>query len=54
MEEIPEVQAVSENFDEIVETKPKKIYIPPMTHPWKKKLFEDFIEKQEHRLEKVS
>ncbi len=54
LEEIPEVQAVSENFDEIVETKPKKIYIPPMTHPWKKKLFEDFIEKQEHRLENVS
>lgn len=54
LEEIPEVQAMSENFDEIVETKPKKIYIPPMTHPWKKKLFEDFIEKQEHRLENVS
>lgn len=54
LEEIPEVQAVSENFDEIVETKSKKIYIPPMTHPWKKKLFEDFIEKQEHRLENVS
>lgn len=54
LEEIPEVQAISENFDEIVETKPKKVYIPPMTHPWKKKLFEDFIEKQEHRLEKVS
>lgn len=54
LEEIPEVQAISENFDEIVETKPKKIYIPPMTHPWKKKLFEDFVEKQEHRLEKVS
>lgn len=54
LEEIPEVQAISENFDEIVETKPKKIYIPPMTHPWKRKLFEDFIEKQEHRLENVS
>ena len=54
LEEIPEVQALSENFDEFVETKPKKIYIPPMTHPWKKKLFEDFIEKQEHRLENVS
>jgi len=54
LEEIPEVQAISENFDEIVETKPKKIYIPPMTHPWKQKLFENFIEKQEHRLEMVS
>lgn len=54
LEEIPEVQAISENFDDIVETKPKKVYIPPMTHPWKQKLFENFIEKQEHRLEKVS
>lgn len=54
LEEIPEVQAISENFDEIVETKAKKIYIPPMTHPWKQKLFENFIEKQKHRLENVS
>lgn len=54
LEEIPEVQAVSENFDDIVEAKPKRVYIPPMTHPWKQKLFENFIEKQEHRLEEVS
>lgn len=54
LEEIPEIQAVSENFDEIVEAKTKKIYIPPMSHPWKQKLFESFIEKQEHRLENVS
>lgn len=54
LEEIPEVQAMSKNFDEIVETKPKKIYIPPMTHPWKQKLFENFIKKQDHRLENVS
>ena len=54
LDEIPEVQANSENFDEIIETKPRKIYIPPMTHPWKQKLFENFIEKQLHRLEMVS
>ena len=54
LEEIPEVQAISENFDEIAETKPKKVYIPPLTHPWKQKLFENFIEKQQHRLEMVS
>lgn len=54
LDEIPEVQANSENFDEIIETKPRKIYIPPMTHPWKQKLFENFIEKQQHRLEMVS
>lgn len=54
LDEIPEVQAISENFEEIIETKPRKIYIPPMTHPWKQKLFENFIEKQQHRLEMVS
>lgn len=54
LEEIPEFQAICENFDEIVETKPKKIYIPQMTHPWKQRFFESFIEKQEHRLEQVS
>ncbi len=54
LEEIPEVQAISENFDEIVETKAKKVYIPPMTHPWKQQLFDKFVENQEHRLEKVS
>ncbi len=54
LEEIPEVQAISENFDDIVETKPKEIYIPPMNHPWRQKHFESFIEKQEHRLENVS
>ena len=54
LEEIPEVQALSENFDEIEEVKPKKVYIPRMDHPWKRKLFEEFIEKQEHRFEMVS
>lgn len=54
LEEIPEVQAISENFDEIVETKAKKVYIPPMTHPWKQQLFDKFVKNQEHRLEKVS
>ena len=46
--------ALSENFDKIVEVKPKKVYIPRMDHPWKRKLFEKFIEKQEHRFEMVS
>ncbi len=46
--------ALSENFDKIVEVKPKKVYIPRMNHPWKRKLFEEFVEKQEHRFEMVS
>lgn len=58
LEEIPEVQALSENFDEILPTEPKKIYIPRMTHPFKRESFEKFvskqIEKNQKELEKVS
>ena len=58
LEEIPEVQLKSENFDEILSNEPKKIYIPRMTHPFKRKSFEEFIEKQnlkiQKELEKVS
>ena len=46
LEEIPEVQQKSENFDEILPTEPKKIYIPKMIHPWKRKSFESFAQKQ--------
>lgn len=54
LNEIPEVQANSENFDDIVENTPKKVYIPPMSHPWKQRLFDSFVEKQKSILEKVS
>ena len=54
LEEIPEVQAKSVNFDEVEETKERKVYIPRMIHPWKGKSFEEFVKKQEHRLEDVS
>ena len=54
LDEIPEKQALSENFDEILEVKQKRVYIPPMSHPWKQSLFDGFIQLQEHRLEKVS
>lgn len=58
LEEIPEVQLKSENFDEILPTEPKKVYIPRMTHPFKRESFEKFIEKQnlkmQKELEKVS
>lgn len=54
LEEIPEVQAYSENFDEVLPTEPKKIYIPKMTHPWKREAFEKFAEKQIAKLQKVS
>ena len=54
LEEISEVQAKSENFDEIEEIKERKIYVPRMTHPWKSKAFEDFVNSQKHRLENVA
>lgn len=58
LEEIPKVQVKSENFDKILPTEPKKIYIPRMIHPFKRQSFEKFIEKQnlkaQKELEKVS
>ena len=54
LEKITEVQAKSENFDEVEKTKERKIYIPRMIHPWKGKSFEEFVKKQEHRLEDVA
>ena len=58
LEEIPKVQAYSDNFDEALPTKPKKIYIPKMIHPWKRQAFEKFVEKQlfllQSEFEKVS
>ena len=54
LEKISEVQAKSENFDEFEEAKERKIYIPRMIHPWKGKSFEEFVKKQEHRLENVA
>ena len=54
LEEIPEVQTYSKNFDTILPTEPKRIYIPKMIHPWKRKSFETFAEKQVAKLQKVS
>ena len=52
LEEIPEVQLKSENFDEILPSRPKKIYIPRMIHPFKRQSFEKFIEKQDLKIQK--
>ena len=49
---IPEIQAKSKSFDDYIEEpKIKKVYIPPMKHPWKSKAFNEFTSKQKHRLE---
>ena len=52
LEEIPKTQKYSENFDKILPTEPRKIYIPRMIHPWKRQSFEAFAEKQKAKFEK--
>jgi hypothetical protein len=55
LEEIPAHQRSSKNFDfKRLGEKPKKKYIPPMSHPWKKSSFEKFMDSQIHRAKKVS
>lgn len=50
LEEIPKHEHKSKNFDfDAKIEKPRKKYIPPMSHPWKKASFEKFINKQAHR-----
>lgn len=47
---LPGHQLSSKNFDLAVPNeKPKKRYIPPMSHPWKKDSFERYLNKQAHR-----
>lgn len=53
LQEIPQKQTFSENFDDIPETKMQYIYIPKMIHPWKAKSFEEFVKKQ-HQKMKIS
>ena len=52
LDQIPLREKVSPDFDEPhEESKPKKRYIPPMTHPWKRASFEKFVKKQQHHLQ---
>lgn len=49
LECIPEHEAKSKDLDsDYEEPKPKKQYIPPMNHPWRKTMFNKFVRKQEH------
>jgi hypothetical protein len=50
MNEIPEHESHSEEFDEeIKDKKTNKKYIPPMDHPWRIGDFLGFLAKQKHR-----
>jgi hypothetical protein len=47
LEEIPLHERTSKNFDfRPPETKPKKRYIPPASHPWRLAAFTSFVKKQ--------
>ena len=47
LKELSRNESLFENFDDIVEIKEKKKYIPPMSHPWKLKSFLKQIEKSQ-------
>lgn len=47
---VPSHERISKDFDiKASQDVVKKKYIPTMTHPWKKKSFDDFAKKQAHR-----
>lgn len=51
MQEVPEHEIYSKEFDEIkIEKKTRKYYIPPMEHPWKHASYLNFLNKQKHRM----
>ena len=49
LEEIPEHETKSKDIDiDCTPPKPKKTYIPPMNHPWRRQQFGKFVKQQEH------
>lgn len=49
LDEVPIRKSFSKNFDTLTETpKQNKIYIPPMSHPWKRDSFKSYLRKQAH------
>ena len=49
LEEIPMHEAKSKDLDaDYTPPKPKKTYIPPMNHPWRRQQFGKFVRQQEH------
>ena len=49
LQKIPSHYENSKELDFVEEPKIKKIYIPPITHPWKQQSFDKHLEKQKHR-----
>ena len=49
LEEVPIHEAKSKDLDaDYVPHKPKKKYIPPMNHPWRRQIFGKFVSSQAH------
>lgn len=52
MEEVPERAEKSKNFDaDYKAPQPRKVYIPPMNHPWRYSEFEKHAKSQRHRID---
>ena len=50
LEEVPERQETSPDFDPPVDQPKKhKIYIPPLSHPWKQASFNSYLARMKHR-----
>ena len=50
LEVLPSHELSSKAFDlATLPSPPKKKYIPPMNHPWRKSIFERYVKKQSHR-----
>jgi len=51
LEEVPKHEAKSKDFDaDYQKPVPKKKYIPPMNHPWRRQAFRKFADAQPHRV----
>ena len=52
LEEIPTHEHKSKDLDaDYKKPKPRKPYIPPMNHPWRRSAFKKFVHSQPHRIE---
>ena len=52
LEKIPERADKSPDLDnDYIEPKPRKTYIPPMSHPWRRNEFHKFVRSQPHHFE---
>lgn len=52
LEKIAERYETSKDLDaEQSDPKPRKKYIPPMNHPWRRSAFHKFVQKQPHQME---